>query len=93
MTRTERLSIAIKAIYDAKKEEIKSLPTTGPRGGYNAKHIEGWVRSPHGSITKAANLAGAQVMKFWAGHRPTPCGAIPACVEDECITAYFEIFQ
>jgi len=93
MTRTEKLAAKIKKIYSRYESEIAALPTTGPMGGKNARHIPGWNVSPNGVITRAVNLKHLPTLPFWSGGRPSPQAAIPECVAWECLVEYRKIFS
>jgi len=91
MTKTDLLEKRIKFIKKLYIEEIDALPTRGPRGGRNAANIPGWIKSPHGTISKICrdlNIAA----NHWDGHRRTPATSIPECINDECIQAYNRVF-
>lgn len=92
MTRTEKLAKKISKIYTKNGEEIAQLETSGPRGGNNARTIEGWANIGNGTITRAVKLAGVPTMKYWSGSAPTASTALPACILEDCYDAYYEIF-
>jgi len=91
-TRTQNLAIAIEKIYKSHKKEISLMSRRGPRGGYNARSISGWVNIGEGAITKAVNMTNCPTMNFWSGSATTPSTAYPKCVEDDVWTKYREIF-
>lgn len=96
MTRTQQLAEKLDELYEsdpAIQLEIKNLSRTGPRGGHNARHIEGWHPSSSGTVTKAANLSKyIPTLHFWSGSARTPSTAIPSCIFYQAATAKKEIF-
>lgn len=93
MTRTEQLAKAIQKIAKKHQKEIKSLKYSGPKGGGNARYIEGWEHIGNGTITKACHLAGLPTMNYWSGKNSTPAAAFPECVAEEIREVYLQIFN
>lgn len=60
-----------------KGDFYKGLQTAGPKGGQNAKVIEGWSCTPSSGWTQAAHIAGYWSMPWWHGSAPTPSRAFP----------------
>ena len=88
MTRTQQLRIELEKIAAEHQKEIDELPTRGPKGGHNARYINGWVRSC-ANITRAGGLP---MMRLWDGSAPTPSTAIPECCAKEAYEAEKRIF-
>jgi len=94
MTRLEKLTIELQKIAEKHKDEIQNLRRSGVNGGINAKHIDGWSRSPNGTITRSANMtSNLPVMRWWDGCLPTPSSAIPHCCVNEAYESYKQIFN
>lgn len=94
MNKTQKLTNAIVRNLSVYRHEIETLERRGPRGGRNAKSIQGWSRSPHVTITKAINQSGENlVMNWWDGSNPTPSSAIPSCIVELCKSEYQRIFK
>jgi hypothetical protein len=92
-TRTEKLTQKINEIVKGNKTELSKLNFNGPKGGHNARNINGWESPGIAAISRAANLSGnCPTMNWWSGSCPTPSLAIPSCISFEIKAAWREIF-
>lgn len=74
-------------------EVMNALFTYGKRGGVNAARIPGWVKSPHGDISRAIKLIGNLAWrKGWSGGGTTPEVFIPECIVAEALAAWREVY-
>lgn len=91
--RFQDLAIAVAGIYTYHQDEIAALPLTSPRGGSNARNIEGWVQSPCAAVSKIVRREGWAHLDYWSGKNPTPSTAVPACAYAGLLLAYNNIYK
>jgi len=87
-TKTGQLHDKLEVIAKRHASEIGELSYKGPKGGRNARNIDGWSRST-ANITRAGGLP---TLKWWDGSAPTPSTGIPTCCADEADVAEKEVF-
>ena len=86
MNKTEALAKKVKECWDAlPKSKVENIKYIGPRGGKNARYVEGWVHLGDQTLTKACNMAGIPAMFYWSGSATTPATSIPQCLVEEML--------
>lgn len=94
MSRTQELTKALNAIFNAKKREIwETCEVTGPKCGNNALNIKGWKPARITAISRAVKASLMPWKPYWEGYKPTPTVAIPACCYRFAVDAYKDIFD
>jgi hypothetical protein len=93
MNRIEKLSIEIEKIILKNKKALSALEFKSPRGGHNARFIQGWKNCGNAAVTRAAKIAQCPTLNYWSGSAPTPSTAIPFCISEKIFKKYSEIFN
>lgn len=92
-SRTEVLTVRYKELLAAAYHDVTNLSKEGPQGSKNAYRAGGWVKSPNGSISRAAKAASPLLWaEGWAGGGPTPEVLIPECIAPQMEALWREIF-